>query len=395
MAVVRVVANAIPLSTAKAKLELAKVKYIMNDENYKDKLKNFAREKSVEYTVEKSEPLRNELVKFSDAAHETGYKVSYELAEVTLPPEMAQEVEHQLRISTDKIKKENADNLDAASSKFVVLSTNAIFDVVTGEKDFDEASRAVAAQTKVIVKEIVIEKGKQVAIQEGKRIFTDLAGKSAQNLIAKTIGRTSPALKVIAFGNMIKDNVLDYVDGKISDEQFIKEVSKKGTLFALETVGAFAGVEILSASAKLGATLGQSLIPIPVAGAVIGSAVTSIACQGLMVAANATLELWNASKIQIAADRRKIISKIKTDALTEMERQRTVMKEYFADEKLKWDNNIKEGFELIASGSYANNIEVIAQGLDRILQNFGRKVAFSNYEEFDEFFMDDDTAFKL
>lgn len=367
----------------------------MSDENYKDKLKNFAKEKSAEYAVEKSEPLRNELVKFSDVAHETGYKVSYELAEVTLPPKMAQEVERQLRISTDKIKKENADNLDAASSKFVVLSTNAIFDVVTGEKDFDEASRAVASQTKVIVKEIVIEKGKQVAIQEGKRIFTDLAGKSAQNLIAKTIGRTSPALKVIAFGNMIKDNVLDYVDGKISDEQFIKEVSKKGTLFALETVGAFAGVEILSASAKLGATLGQSLIPIPVAGAVIGSAVTSIACQGLMVAANATLELWNASKIQIAADRRKIISKIKTDALTEMERQRTVMKEYFADEKLKWDNNIKEGFELITSGSYANNIEVIAQGLDRILQNFGRKVAFSNYEEFDEFFMDDDTAFKL
>ncbi len=361
-------------------------------ENYGDKLRNYARDKVANQAVEKSEPYRQELVKLSDAAHESAYKVTYELAEVSLPPKISRELTRELKISTDKIKKTNHDNLELAAAEIISSSTKTIFDFATGEKNFDETSQAIAVQTKVVVKNVVIERGKQVAIDEAQRIGGKMVGNAAQNLLLKAGLNSNVAGKVLAFGNMIKDNVVDWVDGKISDEQFIREVGKKGLTLAVESVGAFVGAEV---GATYGAVIGQTMIPIPVVGAVIGSTVTAVACSGVIAATDTLLRLWDASKINAAADRRKIISKIKTDALAEMNRQRSVMQKYFADEKLQWDKNVQAGFELIASGTYSNDVEVIAQGLDKILQNFGSKVAFSTYEEFDDFFMDDNAVFKL
>ena len=339
-------------------------------------------------TKEIAPPVSRELVKFSDAALERSYKVSYELAEVTLPPRISKELTRDLRISTNRLKKANADNLNAAAVEIVSSSTKTIFDFATGEKNFDEASRAIATQTKVVVKKVVVEKGKEIAIQEAKRI----GGNAAQKVLLNVGINSNVAAKALVFGSMIKDNVLDLLDGKIDEEQFIKEVGKKGLTLAIETVGGFVGAEI---GATYGAVIGQTLIPIPVVGAVIGSTVTAVACSGLIVAVDATLKLWDASKVNAAADRRKIISKIKTDALAEMEHQRGVMKKYFADEKYKWDKNVQDGFELISKGTYSNDVEIIAKGLDKILQNFGGQVAFSSYKEFDDFFMDDNSVLKL
>lgn len=326
-------------------------------------------------TKEIAPPVSRELVKFSDAALERSYKVSYELAEVTLPPRISKELTRELKISTNRLKKANSDNLEAAAVEIVSSSTKTIFDFATGEKNFDEASCAIAAQTKVVVKKVVVEKGKEIVIQEAKRI----GGNAAQKVLLNVGINSNVAAKALVLGSMIKDNVLGLLDGKIDEEQFIKEVGKKGLTLAIETVGGFVGAEI---GATYGAVIGQTLIPIPVVGAVIGSTVTAVACSGLIAAADATLKLWDASKINAAADRRKIISKIKTDALAEMEHQRGVMKKYFADEKYKWDKNVQDGFELISKGTYSNDVEIIAQGLDKILQNFGSKVAFSNREDF-------------
>ena len=362
-------------------------------EDYGDKLRDTARDKIADKIADKVAPhVAGELVKLSDAAHESTYKIAYELAEIYLPPKISRELTRELKFSTDKIKASNRDNLEAAAVEIISSSTKTIFDFATGEKNFDETSHAIAVQTKVVVKNVVIEQGKQVAINEAKRIGGKMVGNTAKNLLLKAGLNSNVAGKVLAFGAMIKDNVVEWVDGKISDEQFVREVGKKGLTLAVESVGAFVGADI---GVSYGAVVGQTLIPIPVVGAVIGSTVTAVACSGVIAAVDATFRLWDASKINPAADRRRIVSKIKSDALAEMNRQRAVMQKYFADEKLTWDANVKAGFELIASGTYSNDVEVIAQGLDKILNNFGSRVAFSSYEEFDDFFMDDNAVFKL
>ena len=76
-------------------------------ENYGDKLKYAAREVVANQAVEKSEPYRDEFVNLSNAAHESAYKVTYEIAEANLPPKLADEVERQLRSSTNRLKVAN------------------------------------------------------------------------------------------------------------------------------------------------------------------------------------------------------------------------------------------------------------------------------------------------
>ena len=99
-------------------------------------------------------------------------------------------------------------------------------------------------------------------------------------------------------------------------------------------------------------------------------------------ACNSMFSLMDAAERMAAADRRRRVAKIKSEALTEMERQRALMKKYFAEEKLQWDRNVQVGFDLIARGTFSDDVEVVAQGLDKILQNFGSQVAFADREAF-------------
>ena len=367
-------------------------------EKIKDGLKNAAFDCAEDELKRRSEPVAKsaakELVKFSDAALEQGYKVSYELAEISLPPKYSKEVERQLRISVEQIKKKNADNLDAAAVEIISSSTKTIFDVASGEKNFDEAREEIFSKTKVTVKKVVIEKGKEIAAKEAQRIGTELAGKTAKKFLLGVGTGANSAVEILVLGNKMKDSVLKLLDGEIDVEQYIFEMNRACLALAIKAVE------------KNGMIIAQGMIPIPVVGALVGGAVISVACRGLMLAADAVLTkiedgvryvkgMWKAANNQAAADRRKVISKIKEDALAEMERQRGVMKKYFADEKFQWDKNIQEGFELITSGTYSNDAEVIARGLDKILKNFGGQVAFTSCREFDNFFMDENSVLKL
>lgn len=316
-----------------------------------DEAKTYAKDKARSKIADKvadelAPPVSHELVKFSDAALERGYKISYELTEHTLPPKISREIENQLRISTDRIKKENAGNLNEATVNLITASTNTIFDVVSGDKNFDESGRALATQAGSVIKNIVIERGKQIAIDESKRIGRETTHK----IIRQVGGKNNPVLNAMAFGDIVKDLALDWADGKISDGQFVKLVVRRCAVLALQTLTA----------------------EIPFASVAIERACSEIFL--LMDAAEQSLHA--------AESKRNTISKIKTDALAEMNHQRDIMKKYFADEKLQWNKNIQDGFALISKGTYSNDVEVIAQGLDTILQNFGGQVAFSNREKF-------------
>lgn len=328
----------------------------MLEEKIKNDVKNFSAQIAEERI---SKPVSNELVRYSNDAHESAYKISYEIAEVTLPPKISTPLERELRISTDKIKSENGKNLEKATVQIVTATTDTIIDVVSGDKNFDEASRQLVAQSKNVVKNVVIQKGKDIIIKEGQRIGGEVLKKVGMNIFKGS----NPAMNALVFGDVMKNSVMALVEGKIDAEQFIKEVSRKCAVIALQT-----------------------FVATTVPGGIFAGVAIEYACNAVFAkmdaAEYAIKDFWKASQNQAAADRRKVIEKIKSDALVEMKRQRDLMQKCFADEKLKWDSNVKAGFQLIAQGSYSNDVDVIAQGLDRILQNFGSQVAFSSKEDF-------------
>ena len=330
----------------------------MTHEEYGDKIKKVAKDAAFDYAEEKlrekSKPYTARAVKglvsFSDVTIDKGYKISYEVIEGTLPPKISREAEIHLRNSTNLLKSKNRETIEVETVALVNSSINALMNVAKDEQSFDEASRALIAQSKAAVKSVVIENAKDVAIREARQILK--------------VGATNPVINALVVGDLIKDSALRLLEGKIDEAQFIKEVTRRCTVLALQTIcmgfpgGAFASMAV------------------------------SHAC-------NELFSLMDAAETQAAADRRKIISKIKSEALAEMERQREIMKKCFADEKFRWDKNIQVGFELISKGTYSNDAEIIAQGFDKIMKNFGGQVAFSTYEEFDDFFMEEDSVLKL
>lgn len=324
-------------------------------ENYGDNLKSAA----FNYTESElksrgklvAETAAQNLSKYSDVALERGYKVSYEVAEHTLPPKLAADVERQLRISTDTLKVKHAENLNEATVEIMNSSITALVNVAKNKKSFDEAGEILLGQSTGAVKTIVIERVKQAVAQEAKRIGTELTGQAAQKIVRQVGGKNNPVLNAMAVGGVVKDLALDWSDGKISDEQFVKLVTRRCTVLVLKSL----------------------------ASRIDGGVFTSVAID---YACNELFALMDAAELQTAADRRKVIAKIKSDALAEMNHQRSLMQKYFTEEKLSWDKNVQAGFKLIASGTYSNDVDVIAQGLDKILQNFGGQVAFNNRDDF-------------
>ena len=198
-------------------------------EEIKDELKNAAFDCAEDELKRRSEPVAKsaakELVKFSDAALERGYKVSYDIAEVSLPPKISREVENHLRHSTKLLKSKNRETIELETVALVNSSISAIMSVAKDEQSFDEASRALAEQGKTAIKNVVIENAKNVAAQEAKKIGEDVAKQAFKKTGLQIFkgGANHPAMKAIVFADMIKGQVLDWIDGKISDEQFIKE----------------------------------------------------------------------------------------------------------------------------------------------------------------------------
>ena len=205
----------------------------------------------------------------------------------------------------------------------------------------------MATQSGSVIKSVVLERGKKNFLKEAQRIGDEFTGQAKQKIIRKTVGTNNPVLNAIAFGDIVKDLAFDWAEGKISDEQFVKLVTRRCTVLVLQSLAA------------------------SMPGGLFANMAIEHACNEIF----ALMDVMDAG-LDAASNRRNIVSKIKEDALAEMNRQRGLMEKYFAEEKFQWDKNIRGGFELISSGTYSNDVEVIAQGLDKILANFGGRRDF-------------------
>lgn len=278
---------------------------------------------------------------------------------------LARKVEKELLNSTKELKQRIGEDLNGAAIPLIVSSVNALVSVTKNEKTLGEAGKDIAKQT-----------GTVIVTTEAQRVCVDVANHALKNSgvnILKQTAKANVIAHAVTIGFMLKDAAMDWLDGNLSDAEFVEQVSRKGTTLFLES---------------LGATIGQTVIPIPIVGAVVGSIVTSVAC-------GAVFSLMDAAKNNASEEKRNMISAIAADALREMKQQQEILQKYIADDAQKWNKNVNEGFSLIYTGTKANDVAIIAGGLDCILTNFNKRVRFSSLEEFDDFFMNEDSVLEL
>jgi len=260
-----------------------------------------------------------------------------------------------------------SDTAKAATIPILVAGVHNIVSVAHGDKSIKEA-----------VKDSVVETGAVVLDSKLQQIGVDATNQVLQKSGVKLLQQAASANvigNVVIIGMRVNDSFVRFLDGKIDAEKFMFEVTAQGGTLAAETMGAM---------------LGQALIPVPIAGAIIGSMVTSVVC-GLVVDLMRTAR----DSMEFVKERRQFIEDISAKAKAEIDKQRSELERLIKENQEKWNQCVDAGYELIFSGIQKNDVEIIAKGLDTILSQFGKNVRYAKYEDFNRDFMDEDFVFTL
>ncbi len=254
-----------------------------------------------------------------------------------------------------------------ATIPVLVAGVHNIVSVAQGDKSIKEAAKDSVIETGAVVlssklQQIGVAAANQVLQKSGVKFLQQAAG-------ANVIGN------VVVIGMRVNDSFMRFLDGKIDAEKFMFEVTAQGATLAAET---------------LGAMVGQTLIPVPIVGAIIGSMVTSVAC-GLVVDLMRTAR----DSMKFVKERRQFIEDISAKAKAEIDKQRSELERLIKENQEKWNQCVDAGYELIFSGIQKNDVEIIAQGLDTILSHFCENVHYAKYVDFNRDFMDEDFVFTL
>jgi len=187
--------------------------------------------------------------------------------------------------------------------------------------------------------------------------------KSGGNKQIAALLREGLPIAEISSAIMIGNSIVRFIDDDISFEQCATEIIMNGA-------GAIAYT--------FGMVLGGP------AGAIVASIVTAKICE-------AVIEYRGIKKM--TEERLAKVNSIAAEALAEIEYQRNVLKNIITKKFAMWDVQFNKSFEEIFYATMSNDANGIARGLDRVLTVFGQNIRFKTFEEFDVFFMNENSRF--
>lgn len=260
-----------------------------------------------------------------------------------------------------------------------VEAVNHLCLIARGDENLGEAVEDIG---KIVFESAVTGGTKRLLVDEAIVLLNDSKSKLLQNLALSN--KLDP---IISVGLMVKDSACKYINGEINEIEFVEEVGQKGKILVAGLIGGEVGREI---GFVVGGAIGTLSIPLPVIGTVAGAAIgeivgkvlgvliTSVACSAIISMKNFSKNL-NDHKLQ-----ENKIRKIEIEALSEMSHQREYLKTIINTEYKKWDEAFQVGFDMILSNACEKTFsaEGVAEGLDRILSVFGKKVAFKDKTEY-------------
>ena len=270
---------------------------------------------------------------------------------------------------------------DTVVNSMIPLTSEAIrkaVKVAQGEENIEDALKDMG---KVTV---------NTAVYGGaNRLLIDTVNKqllNSNNPVLINIVKSNQVSQVIAVVAIVQDSALRYINGEITGKEFVDEIGEKGAVMVAGMVGGQIGREIGS---MIGAVVGTGVIPGigtaggyavgAVVGQIIGTIITTVACTSIITLFN-TLKSLNNYKIKESQ-----IKKLEREALNEIENQRKKFREIVETEYKRWDKEIESGFDMILRNACEEtyNLQGVTEGIDKILNLFGKNVAFKNLEEYE------------
>lgn len=244
------------------------------------------------------------------------------------------------------------DALNQSARLILATSTREMIEVLKGEKTLKDATRNTG-KTAI-----------SIAACGGANRLVGTALKSVSNKAVSSLLKSGHVNTMMQVSCVILDSMGDYVNGNISEGEFVEQVKEKG-------------IDILGV--MLGSCVGQILIPIPYVGAMVGSMIVSTVCGEVY---RTYKKIADASYASEAAK----INSVAEAALREMQTHREHLQALVINEYEGWDKIFDESYQSILEATFNNDVEGIAQGLENILSVFNGQIQFKTEEEFSAFF---------
>lgn len=289
-------------------------------------------------------------------------KLKENLKKASLTTDEAREARLNPKLSTakDVLKLSHRAGLDAAQTASLIGGSVSIVKNITAvfknEKNTGEAVRDVALDT-----------GKAGALGYGTGFAGSIikgAMQNSESTYIRALSKTNIAGTTVNIAITSAKILSNYFNGKIDGVQCLEMLGQEG-------VG-------MVASAMF-ATIGQIAIPIPVVGGLIGGMIgyaLSSASYGLLLGALQEKELAHKERIYIESVCAEYIKMIHEYRL-EVEK---IINQYLSN-KLEVFN---ESFKGIKNALEIGDVDLFIESTNKITENFGKKPAFSNMNEFDK-----------
>lgn len=243
----------------------------------------------------------------------------------------------------------------------VIESVNNLIQVASDEKKLSEATKDIA----IITTKVAVKGGGYKVTTTG---LTNVL-KSSSNEMLKKVGESNYVGKIVVAAAIVANSTYRYLNGDIDGKEFFTEIGEKG-------VGLISG--------SIGYAAGQALIPIPVIGGIIGSMIVSFVCEDIYK----TFMTLNDYK-----EKEEEVKKIAKSAKEELENHRLLLSQII-DKELSNIEMLKDsGFKMIYEGLMNEESSLLDCGLKSLSDIINEDLAFENFEEFDEFFMNEDLEF--
>lgn len=258
--------------------------------------------------------------------------------------------------------KEGADKSIKLSNAMTILVGSSVENmcmVAAGEKDLKEATIDTC-------KSIGTYSATSVLVGGSKEVIEYTLSNESKALLQNSLGKLNNTLvitRVVTIGVNVTENLVSYLNGEISEEEFFLNINECGFNILAGMIGGSVGVALMIAS---------------------------------MIIMNVYRNILNILKSVNAHEKRlREVSRLINTAVSEIKKQNDNLEKMIQVHNENYDKKIKYAFEKIYKSTLDNDVNIFSNGLNEILEIFKEEVYFKDFEEFEEFFMDENSVFIL
>lgn len=254
--------------------------------------------------------------------------------------------------------------------------------VAQGKESLGDAAKDVGKTTMNVA---VAGGGNKLVLDAVKSQLTN-----SSNTVLQKFAQSNAVGQIVAVASIVSQSAVRYINGEIDGKEFVEEVGERGVAMTAGMIGGSVGRIV---GTLIGGVFGTMALPgggtlvgaevVGKVGEILGAIITTVACSAIISTYRSVKNTLKHMDDHMLKESQ--IRKLETEALAEMEKQRSAFKDIVEREYGRWDDEIQSGLDKMLTYACEETFDLqgATEGLDQILALFGKSVAFKTREEYE------------